>query len=187
MSTFFTARKALNTLRTTGIVAITAVVSLSPLAAQAQESYTGNIVGGVAGALLGSRIGGGNGKIAATAAGGIIGAIVGGNVERGSSYRQNYGVSQQAYPTVYQQPAPRYQRDYTTETYSQPIYAEPVYERQTYVYARPQPTYVYAQPYFERRAREDHDRDWYERHGRYEQHRTWHQDHDRHDDDRYDR
>ena len=167
-----------NVLRGTGITVIMALVSFAPLAAQAQESYTGNIVGGVAGALLGSRIGGGNGKIAAAAAGGILGAIVGGNVERGSSYRQNYGISQQTYTTSYPQPAPRYGRDYATQIYNQPVYTEPVYESRTY---------VYAQPYVERESRENYDGDWYEHHDRYAQHRGWRYDHDRRDDDRFDR
>jgi uncharacterized protein YcfJ len=39
------------------------------------------VVGGIAGALLGSQVGGGNGKVAAAAAGAIAGAMVGDHVE----------------------------------------------------------------------------------------------------------
>lgn len=40
----------------------------------------GQIVGGVAGAALGSTIGGGSGRLVATGAGAVLGAIVGGKV-----------------------------------------------------------------------------------------------------------
>ncbi|GAB3459369.1 hypothetical protein GCM10027321_16870 [Massilia terrae] len=39
------------------------------------------MIGGIAGALLGSQVGGGNGKVAAAAAGAIAGAMVGDHVE----------------------------------------------------------------------------------------------------------
>jgi uncharacterized protein YcfJ len=39
------------------------------------------VVGGIAGALLGSQVGGGNGKVAAAAAGAIAGAMVGDHVD----------------------------------------------------------------------------------------------------------
>jgi uncharacterized protein YcfJ len=43
------------------------------------RSQGGSVIGGIAGALLGSTIGGGNGKVAA--AGGIAGAMVGNNID----------------------------------------------------------------------------------------------------------
>ena len=45
------------------------------------RSYTGTIVGGIAGALLGSRVGKGNGNKVATAAGAIAGAVIGDQVQ----------------------------------------------------------------------------------------------------------
>lgn len=45
------------------------------------RGVSGSLVGGATGALLGSRIGKGNGKLAATAAMGIVGAIVGDSVQ----------------------------------------------------------------------------------------------------------
>lgn len=44
------------------------------------RSYTGTVVGGVAGALLGSRFGKGKGSTAATAVGAIAGAVIGDKV-----------------------------------------------------------------------------------------------------------
>ncbi len=45
------------------------------------RSYTGTVVGGVAGALLGSRFGKGKGSTAATAVGAIAGAVIGDKVQ----------------------------------------------------------------------------------------------------------
>lgn len=45
------------------------------------RSYTGTVVGGVAGALLGSRFGKGKGTTAATAVGAIAGAVIGDKVQ----------------------------------------------------------------------------------------------------------
>ena len=198
----FAARKSLIL---SGMIVVTTVTSFSPLAASAQESYGGSVVGGIAGALLGSRIGGGNGKIAATAAGGILGAIVGGNVERNNAYRAGYTTSQQQYlipspqVTQYQsgyqaydtsqyssQYQPRhesqYQSQYGATTYIQPADVEPVYEQRTYVYTPPQPAYVYAQP-----ERTYTDNDWFYRQQREEQRREWRREHDRRDGYRWDR
>ncbi len=41
----------------------------------------GSILGGIAGAVLGNQVGGGNGRIAATAAGAIAGAVIGDRAE----------------------------------------------------------------------------------------------------------
>lgn len=46
-----------------------------------QRSMGGSIIGGIAGALLGNQVGGGSGRMAATAAGAIGGAIVGDRVD----------------------------------------------------------------------------------------------------------
>lgn len=61
---------------------------------QQQRGAGGSIVGGIAGALLGSQVGGGNGKVAATAAGAIAGAMVGDRVENDG--RAVGGVQEQA-------------------------------------------------------------------------------------------
>lgn len=47
---------------------------------QEQNRATGQIVGGVTGAALGSLIGGGSGRSIAIASGAVIGTVVGGNV-----------------------------------------------------------------------------------------------------------
>lgn len=46
-----------------------------------ERSAGGSIIGGIAGALLGSQVGGGNGRIAAAAGGAIAGAVVGDRVD----------------------------------------------------------------------------------------------------------
>jgi uncharacterized protein YcfJ len=46
-----------------------------------QRSQGGSVIGGIAGALLGSQVGSGNGKVAAAAAGGIAGAMMGNQVD----------------------------------------------------------------------------------------------------------
>ena len=61
---------------------------------QQQRGAGGSIVGGIAGALLGNQIGGGNGRVAATAAGAIAGAVVGDRVENNG--RPATGVQEQA-------------------------------------------------------------------------------------------
>lgn len=53
---------------------------------QSDRNMGGTVLGGVAGALLGSQVGGGNGRIAAAAVGAVAGAMVGDNLsERGDS------------------------------------------------------------------------------------------------------
>lgn len=160
-------------------ITVTSVISLP---AQAQEFNSGNLIGGIAGALLGSNVGRGNGRLAATAAGGIVGALVGGNVERNSGY---YGgtppqpayAPQQSYMNSYEQPAPQYQRGYETVTYPEPAYVQetyvepsyaPVYTQPTYAYVQPQATIVYSQPY------DRGDRGYGERHEYRERRDDWH-------------
>ena len=155
---------------TAGCVATTAALLLMPLAAQAQESYGGNIIGGIAGALLGNQVGGGNGRVAATAVGGIVGAIVGGNVERGSQYRGQAAAPQQTYYDQYPQQSLQYQQRYDAVTYDQPAYSAPAYSAQPYQYVQPQPSYIYVQP-ARARWRDDADRRDY----RDERHERWHE------------
>lgn len=49
--------------------------------AQQKRSYSGAVIGGIAGAILGNQVGGGSGKNVATAAGAIGGAIVGDRID----------------------------------------------------------------------------------------------------------
>ena len=168
----FSSRKSIVTV---GSIVTAAALFFTPFAVQAQESYGGNIIGGIAGALLGNQVGGGSGRIAATAAGGILGAIVGGNVERGSQYRGPAAVQQQTYYNQYPQQAPQYQQRYNTVTYDQPVYSEPAYVQQSYQYVQPPTSYVYVQR-ADGRWRDDADRREYrdERHDRrrdYDDHR----------------
>lgn len=57
-------------------------------AAPAERSMGGSILGGVAGALLGSQVGQGNGKVAAGALGAITGAIAGDRIQNSGSTQQ---------------------------------------------------------------------------------------------------
>lgn len=52
-----------------------------------ERSLTDSVIGGIAGAVLGNQIGGGNGRTAATAGGAIAGAIIGDRV--GNSNQSN--------------------------------------------------------------------------------------------------
>jgi uncharacterized protein YcfJ len=47
----------------------------------AERRYGGAIVGGLAGGVLGNQVGGGNGKVAATAIGAVLGAFAGDSLE----------------------------------------------------------------------------------------------------------
>lgn len=51
---------------------------------QRDRSYTGGALGGAAGAILGSQVGGGSGNKVATAAGAVAGAITGDRMQNGS-------------------------------------------------------------------------------------------------------
>lgn len=179
----------------------TAAMSVISLPAQAQEFNSGNLIGGIAGALLGSNVGGGNGRLAATAAGGIVGALVGGNVERNNGYYSGYApqpgyAQQQSYPSSYVQPTPQYQQSYNTVTYGQPSYVQetyvrpsyaPVYSQPSYAYVQPQSTIVYSQSYYRG------DRGYRERHEYRDRRDDWRgyerrdHDHDHGRNERYDR
>lgn len=54
----------------------------------------GTVIGGIAGALLGSQIGGGNGRTAATAVGAIGGALIGDQVANGAGGNQYQGATE---------------------------------------------------------------------------------------------
>lgn len=183
----------------TGLVMATAATSVVCLPAQAQELNSGNVIGGIAGALLGSNVGRGNGRLAATAAGGIIGALVGGDVERNNRYYSGYA-PQQAYAPqqsyngtygTYGQSAPQYQQRYDNVTYAQPAYVQeayvqptyaPVYVQPSYAYVQPQSTIVYSRSYYHG------DRHYGERHEERDQRDDWHRyQHRDRDHDRYDR
>ena len=56
--------------------------------ASADRPMGGSILGGIAGALLGSRFGGGNGRIAASAVGAVTGAVVGDRMQNDGSNQQ---------------------------------------------------------------------------------------------------
>lgn len=49
----------------------------------APRNYGGSILGGIAGAIVGNQVGGGDGRVAATAIGAITGAIVGDQMQNG--------------------------------------------------------------------------------------------------------
>ena len=55
--------------------------ALASTSAMADDSYAGEIIGGVAGGIIGNQIGGGSGRIVTTAIGAGIGSIVGGRIE----------------------------------------------------------------------------------------------------------
>lgn len=50
------------------------------------RSYAGAAIGGVAGGLIGSQVGRGNGKTAATAIGAVVGALTGDNIDNRDNY-----------------------------------------------------------------------------------------------------
>ena len=66
-----------------GISSVVAAVALGACAnmtPQEQNRATGQVIGGVTGAALGSLIGGGTGRSIAIASGAVIGTVVGGQV-----------------------------------------------------------------------------------------------------------
>ncbi len=88
------------------IAIVTAMtITAAPLYAQGWPQLTkenvGKGVGAVAGALLGSQIGGGRGQLAAVAAGTLAGYWVGGNVGRYLSQADRAGISQATNQAIY--------------------------------------------------------------------------------------
>jgi uncharacterized protein YcfJ len=69
------------------IAIITALLLMSNVAI-ANDSYWGQIIGGVAGGIIGNQVGGGSGKIVTTAIGASVGAIVGGRVQDNMRYNE---------------------------------------------------------------------------------------------------
>lgn len=62
------------------VLAAVVVTGCSNMSPEQQRRTTGQVVGGVTGAALGSLIGGGTGRSIAIGAGAVTGAIVGGNI-----------------------------------------------------------------------------------------------------------
>lgn len=58
------------------------------------RNFGGTVLGGIAGALLGSQVGGGTGRTAATAVGAIGGALIGDRVANGMDSNQFQGASE---------------------------------------------------------------------------------------------
>jgi hypothetical protein len=104
-----------------------AVLAAAPSIASAQDSYceranssnrtAGTVIGGVAGALLGSAIAGNSSNTAGTVAGGIAGAVVGNQIAKSRNqpcpegYVERYGTYNQAPvadPYAYRQYGPAY-------------------------------------------------------------------------------
>jgi uncharacterized protein YcfJ len=61
-------------------VAAVALGGCANMTPQEQNRATGQVVGGVTGAALGSLIGGGTGRTVAIASGAVIGTVVGGQI-----------------------------------------------------------------------------------------------------------
>lgn len=73
----------MNRMKTSAIAAMLAalvVTGCSNMSPEQQRRTTGQVLGGVTGAALGSLIGGGTGRSIAIGAGAVTGAIVGGNI-----------------------------------------------------------------------------------------------------------
>ena len=87
-------------------IALVTALLLSSGLVLADDSYMGEIIGGVAGGVVGNQIGGGKGKVVTTAIGAVIGSQVGGRIEdnmrynrqpRAYGYPQQYGYPEQQY------------------------------------------------------------------------------------------
>lgn len=61
-------------------LAVLGLGSCANMTPQEQNRATGQVVGGVTGAALGSLVGGGTGRAVAIASGAVIGTVVGGQV-----------------------------------------------------------------------------------------------------------
>ena len=72
--------KAVLIARIGGVLAAVTLAGCAGMTPQEQNRATGQIVGGVTGAALGSLIGGGTGRSIAIASGAVIGTVVGGQV-----------------------------------------------------------------------------------------------------------
>jgi hypothetical protein len=74
------------------------ILGLSGCASMGPNETAGTLIGGAAGGLLGSTIGGGTGQVAAAAGGAILGSMVGGQLGRQQDANQGYYQQQQYYP-----------------------------------------------------------------------------------------
>ena len=74
----------------------------SPVAASSDHNTAGAVLGGLTGALVGSRFGGGHGRDAATIAGAVGGAMVGDRMGSGSPQQQCDTVYEPGPPAGYQ-------------------------------------------------------------------------------------
>ena len=82
---------------------IAVLLTLGALAsqAQAQDTVAGQVLGTIAGAVIGNQFGGGNGKVAMTVIGGVIGNEVGRNLSR-PQVQGGYYPPMEGQPPVYQ-------------------------------------------------------------------------------------
>jgi hypothetical protein len=120
-----------------------AVLVAAPSLASAQQSYcersnsnrsvTGTVIGGVAGALLGSAIAGNSSNTAGTVAGGVAGAVVGNQLAKrgnepcpqgyvetyGQGYNQGQGYAPAAGPYAYREYGPAYGAAYDSNRFWQ--------------------------------------------------------------------
>ena len=158
---------------TAAVIGAVATVSALPSTASAQQYYNcdrsgstvgGAVVGGIAGALLGSGIAARGHRSDGAALGGVLGAATGAAVGNSSSgcapaqYNNGYYNNGYAAPA----PAPAYDnrgRPYYDNTYygeaapvyaAPPVYGAPVYAPPPVVVAPP-PVYYYGRPYYRHR------------------------------------
>jgi hypothetical protein len=103
------------------------------------DGTAGTVIGGIAGALLGSNLAAHHGGRAGGAAiGGVAGALLGNSIARGNDNCRTYSEAYRA--PVYQAPAYGYgygdrsAYGYATR-YERPVYRAPVYERRAYDHA----------------------------------------------------
>ena len=134
------------------------------------NDYGAALIGGVAGGLLGSTVGGGNGRNAATAIGAVTGALTGDRLYGGQGGGGYQNV--QRCRTVVDQvrvalPEP--------QTYYRAAPAPVLFERD--YYAVPQP--VYREDWRAEKSRREHWRheEWERRRERERRHHEWHEDH----------
>ena len=110
------------------------------------DGTAGAVIGGIAGALLGSNLAAHHGGRAGGAAiGGVAGALLGNSIARGSSQ----SCDTQSYNSGYRQPS---------YAYAQPTYG---YAQPRYAYAQPSDGYDTRYSYSYNRPRYDRDRDDY--------------------------
>jgi surface antigen len=128
---------------------LAAVISSTTLPAYAEEHLLGTLIGGAAGAAIGSNVGKGKGNIAAIAVGTLVGAGIGNSLSGGRVYAANYdqgngrghGYGHQKHNKHYDNYHYQPYYGYTTTTYSsyEPYYYRPqVIEVNSYQQAEPE-------------------------------------------------